>query len=183
MRQNSSRSCSRWESSSGVRLNSSLSSRYPNKFPIIAPLRKQISLLWTIYCLKGGEKSWNRTELTEIQKLIILSIFRPTAFQYFSSSIYGESWVLIESVWYKSQNYSGTDPHPTQFRAKKYKLDQRFIEKKDFLDMMQVKWKINLYLKKYLPTVPPIAAKILFVRVFSMKIYNYYLWRHNITFQ
>ena len=36
------------------------------------------------------------------------------------------------------QHLCGTDPHPTQFRAKKYKLDQRFIEKKDFLDMMQV---------------------------------------------
>lgn len=32
----------------------------------------------------------------------------------------------------------GTDPHPTQFRAKKYKLEQRFIEKKDFLEMMQL---------------------------------------------
>jgi len=32
----------------------------------------------------------------------------------------------------------GTDPHPVQFRAKKYKVDQRFIEKKDFLEMMQL---------------------------------------------
>jgi hypothetical protein len=32
----------------------------------------------------------------------------------------------------------GTDPHPTGFRAKKYKVDQRFIEKKDFLELMQV---------------------------------------------
>ena len=32
-------------------LNSSLSSRYPNKFPIIADVRKQISLFWTIYVL------------------------------------------------------------------------------------------------------------------------------------
>ena len=41
-----------------LRLNSSLSSRYPNKFPIIAAVRKQISLLWTIYVLdiEGGEK-------------------------------------------------------------------------------------------------------------------------------
>jgi len=32
----------------------------------------------------------------------------------------------------------GTDPHPTQFRAKKYKVEARFIEKKDFLEMMQL---------------------------------------------
>lgn len=32
----------------------------------------------------------------------------------------------------------GTDAHPVQFRAKKYKVDQRFIEKKDFLAMMQL---------------------------------------------
>jgi len=32
----------------------------------------------------------------------------------------------------------GTDPHPTSFRAKKYKVDQRFIEKKDFLELMQL---------------------------------------------
>jgi len=31
----------------------------------------------------------------------------------------------------------GTDPHPVGFRAKKYKVDQRFIERKDFLEMMQ----------------------------------------------
>lgn len=31
----------------------------------------------------------------------------------------------------------GTDPHPTQFRAKKYKLKDRFIMKKDFVEMMQ----------------------------------------------
>jgi len=32
----------------------------------------------------------------------------------------------------------GTDPHPTQFRAKKYKVEARYIEKKDFLEMMQL---------------------------------------------
>jgi len=31
----------------------------------------------------------------------------------------------------------GTDPHPKDFRAKKYKVNQRFMEKKDFLEMMQ----------------------------------------------
>merc|ERR1719347_697261 len=32
----------------------------------------------------------------------------------------------------------GTDPLPVQFRAKKYKVDKRFIEKKDFLEFMQL---------------------------------------------
>ena len=36
------------------------------------------------------------------------------------------------------QHLCGTDPHPVQFRAKKYKLEQRFMEKKDFMEMMQV---------------------------------------------
>lgn len=46
----------------------------------------------------------------------------------------------------------GTDPHPTQFRAKKYKLEQRFMEKKDFLEMMQL-----------LPTpVDPLEAEEMF---------------------
>lgn len=46
----------------------------------------------------------------------------------------------------------GTDPHPTQFRAKKYKLDQRFMEKKDFMEMMQL-----------LPTpVDPLEAEEMF---------------------
>ena len=43
---------------------------------------------------------------------------------------------------YLTQNFQhlcGTDPHPTQFRAKKYKLEQRFMEKKDFMELMQVK--------------------------------------------
>ena len=41
-------------------------------------------------------------------------------------------------IFYLSQHLCGTDPHPTQFRAKKYKVEARFIEKKDFLEMMQV---------------------------------------------
>ena len=46
------------------------------------------------------------------------------------------------------QHLCGTDPHPTQFRAKKYKLDQRFMEKKDFMEMMQVtSTKVGIYLK------------------------------------
>jgi len=46
----------------------------------------------------------------------------------------------------------GTDPHPVQFRAKKYKLEQRFMEKKDFMEMMQL-----------LPTpVDPLEAEEMF---------------------
>ena len=46
--------------------------------------------------------------------------------------------IKTENILFCLQHLCGTDPHPTQFRAKKYKLDQRFMEKKDFLEMMQV---------------------------------------------
>ena len=46
--------------------------------------------------------------------------------------------IETENILFCLQHLCGTDPHPTQFRAKKYKLDQRFMEKKDFLEMMQV---------------------------------------------
>ena len=52
------------------------------------------------------------------------------------------SIVLIRKYF---QHLCGTDPHPVQFRAKKYKLDQRFMEKKDFMEMMQVKFIIPVH--------------------------------------
>ena len=50
----------------------------------------------------------------------------------------GQFIVLLCKLRKYFQHLCGTDPHPVQFRAKKYKLEQRFMEKKDFMEMMQV---------------------------------------------
>ena len=77
--------------------NSSLSSRYPNKFPIIADVRKQIFLLWTIYVCtryRGEKNSWNKTERRHLHGstdrralfLMIVWCVQHNCFIYFSSS-------------------------------------------------------------------------------------------------
>ena len=53
----------------------------------------------------------------------------------------GQFIVLLCKLRKYFQHLCGTDPHPVQFRAKKYKLEQRFMEKKDFMEMMQVNLK------------------------------------------
>ena len=57
----------------------------------------------------------------------------------------GQFIVLLCKLRKYFQHLCGTDPHPVQFRAKKYKLEQRFMEKKDFMEMMQVNLKKRFY--------------------------------------
>ena len=40
-------------------------------------------------------------------------------------------------TFFYNQNICGTDPFPTEFRAKKYRVDKHWIEKKDFVHMMK----------------------------------------------
>ena len=78
----------------------------------------------------------------------------------------------------------GTDPHPVGFRAKKYKVwcskksiklyhpltiqvDQRFIERKDFLEMMQVTSSIPLDCWMLLHLMPVVSVLVTFAKSFG----------------